>query len=77
MVKLIPTQSVTYQSSVIKWHFKLSVDLNGRGVIIHGFIEIHPEILHLSSIIIGDGQIMTITVSRYTKTLLLVKTYEL
>lgn len=65
MVRLfVPTQSVTYQSPVIKWHFKPAADLYGRGVVIHGFIKIYPQILHLPSVIIGDGQIMSTAVSR-------------
>lgn len=52
------TQPVQYQPSVVIGNFELGLDLYGSRVVIHGFVEINPEVFDLPPVVICGSQIL-------------------
>lgn len=51
------------EASVVMWDFKVSLDLNGTGVVFNGLGEVDSEIPYLPAVVEGCGQIIRPTTS--------------
>lgn len=66
-VFLTPTESIVDKSSVVVRDLELAVLLYCTRVVFDSFVEIHPQIFDLSSVVIGCGQTGSLAVPATTR----------